>query len=84
MQLPLTMLTIILFVFSMSLWRAPAVALMPALTPPELRSEGNAIINLMGGVGSVVGLAAGYIVSAVYLLITGVKVTAEMVRKLFG
>lgn len=76
-SLPATMVCIILFVFSMSLWRAPAVALMPALTPPHLRSEGNAIINLMGGVGSVVGLAAGYIVSAVYLLITGVKVTAE-------
>ena len=75
--LPFTMLFIILFVFSMSLWRAPAVALMPALTPPELRSEGNAIINLMGGVGSVLGMVAGALVSAVYLLVTGVKVTAE-------
>ena len=75
--LPVTMLFIILFVFSMSLWRAPAVALMPALTPPELRSEGNAIINLMGGVGSVVGMVAGALVSAIYLAVTGVKVTAE-------
>ncbi len=75
--LPVTMLFIILFVFSMSLWRAPAVALMPALTPPELRSEGNAIINLMGGVGSVVGMVAGTLVSAIYLAVTGVKVTAE-------
>ena len=57
--LPATMICIILFVFSMSLWRAPAVALMPALTPPHLRSEGNAIINLMGGVGSVLGMVAG-------------------------
>ena len=75
--LPVTMLFIILFVFSMSLWRAPAVALMPALTPPELRSEGNAIINLMGGVGSVLGMVAGALVSAIFLLVTGVKVTAE-------
>lgn len=75
--LPVTMLFIILFVFSMSLWRAPAVALMPALTPPHLRSEGNAIINLMGGVGSVIGMVAGALVSAIYLLVTGVKVTAE-------
>ncbi len=75
--LPVTMICIILFVFSMSLWRAPAVALMPALTPPELRSEGNAIINLMGGVGSVVGMVAGTLVSAIYLLVTGVKVTSE-------
>ena len=76
-SLPATMLFIILFVFSMSLWRAPAVALMPALTPPTLRSEGNAIINLMGGVGSVIGMVAGAAVSAVYLLVTSVKVTAE-------
>lgn len=75
--LPVTMLFIILFVFSMSLWRAPAVALMPALTPPHLRSEGNAIINLMGGVGSVIGMVAGTLVGAIYLLATGVKVTAE-------
>ena len=75
--LPVTMFFIILFVFSMSLWRAPAVALMPALTPSHLRSEGNAIINLMGGVGSVIGMVAGTLVSAIYLGVTGVKVTAE-------
>lgn len=75
--LPVTMIFIILFVFSMSLWRAPAVALMPALTPSHLRSEGNAIINLMGGVGSVIGMVAGTLVSAIYLATTGVKVTAE-------
>lgn len=76
-SLPATMLCIILFVFSMSLWRSPAVALMPALTPPALRSEGNAIINLMGGVGSVIGMVAGTAVGAVYTLITKVTVTAE-------
>lgn len=76
-SLPATMFFIILFVFSMSLWRAPAVALMPALTPPELRSEGNAIINLMGGVGSVIGMVAGTAVGVVYKLITGVEVTTE-------
>lgn len=76
-SLAATMICIILFVFSMSLWRAPAVALMPALTPPELRSEGNAIINLMGGVGSVIGMVAGTLVSAIYLAVTGVKVTSE-------
>ncbi len=70
-QLPLTMFVIILFVFSMSLWRAPVVALMPDLTPPELRSEGNAIINLMGGVGSAVGMVAGTIGIALCTLIAG-------------
>ncbi len=76
-SLPLTMLFIILFVFSMSLWRAPVVALMPALTPPALRSEGNAIINLMGGVGSAIGMFAGTIVGVIYKLFTGIEVTAE-------
>ena len=71
MQLPLTMLMVILFVFTMSLWRAPVVALMPDLTPPELRSEGNAIINLMGGVGSAVGMVAGTIGIALCTLLAG-------------
>ena len=71
LQLPLTMFVIILFVFSMSLWRAPVVALMPDLTPPELRSEGNAIINLMGGVGSAVGMVAGTIGIALCTLFAG-------------
>ncbi len=74
-SLPLTMLFIILFVFSMSLWRAPVVALMPALTPPSLRSEGNAIINLMGGVGSAIGMFAGTIVGAIYSAITKIEIS---------
>ncbi len=69
--LPATMLTVILFVFSMSLWRAPAVALMPDLTPPHLRSEGNAIINLMGGLGSALGMVAGTIAIALCGIFTG-------------
>ena len=73
MALPATMITIILFVFSMSIWRAPAVALMPALTPPHLRSEGNAIINLMGGVGSAVAMLAGTLAIALCGLFTGLS-----------
>lgn len=38
---------------SMGLYRSPAVALMPDLTPNRLRSRANAIINLMGAVGGV-------------------------------
>lgn len=70
-SLSATMVAIILFVFSMSLWRAPVVALMPDLTPTELRSEGNAVINLMGGAGSLVGLVAGTLVVAIYGAVTG-------------
>ncbi len=41
---------------SMGIYRSPAVALMPDLTPKPLRSKGNAIINLMGAVGGVITL----------------------------
>ena len=77
LALPLTMLVVILFVFSMSLWRAPVVALMPDLTPPELRSEGNAVINLMGGLGSAIGMIAGTIGIALCAAFTGLT-TAEV------
>jgi len=80
MQLPLTMITVILFVFSMSLWRASVVALMPDLTPPELRSEGNAVINLMGGIGSAVGMVAGTVGIILCMLFTGhskAEITAD-------
>ncbi len=69
--LPVTMAFIILFVFTMSLWRAPVVALMPDLTPPHMRSEGNAVINLMGGVGSAVGMVAGTLAIMLCGLFTG-------------
>lgn len=39
-----------------ALYRSPAVALMPDLTPKSLRSKGNAIINVMGVVGSILTL----------------------------
>ncbi len=76
-SLPLLMTTVILFVFTMSLWRAPVVALMPDLTPSELRSEGNAIINLCGGAGSLVGMIAGTIITFVFNAIYGKDNFAE-------
>ncbi len=36
---------------AMGLYRSPAVALMPDITPKPLRSKANAIINLMGTLG---------------------------------
>ena len=41
---------------SMGLYRSPAVALMPDLTPPEYRSQGNAVICIMGALGSMYSL----------------------------
>lgn len=45
-----------LLLLSMGLYRSPAVALMPDLTPNPLRSKANAVINLMGAVGGVYAL----------------------------
>lgn len=55
-NLPLFLAALALTLLSMSLYRSPAVALMPDLTPKPLRSKGNAIINLMGAVGGVMAL----------------------------
>jgi len=45
---------------AMGVYRSPAVALMPDVTPKPLRSKANAIINLMGAVGGIIylGIAA--------------------------
>ena len=51
--LPLFIIVLLLLLVSMGLYRSPAVALMPDVTPKTLRSKGNAVINLMGAVGGV-------------------------------
>lgn len=50
------MVALCLVLCSMSVYRSPAVALMPDVTPKPLRSRGNAIINLMGAVGGILSL----------------------------
>ncbi len=40
----------------MCLYRSPAVALMPDVTPRPIRSNANAVINIMGTVGGVITL----------------------------
>ena len=45
----------IAFSISMGFYRSQAVSLMPDFVQPEHRSKGNAIINLMGGVGNAIG-----------------------------
>lgn len=57
------MLDVIVFNFIMSTWRSPVVAMMPDFTPSEIRGEGNAVINIMGGVGVVLGTIAGKIIT---------------------
>lgn len=52
-NLALFVISLFALLVSMGLYRSPAVALMPDLTPKPLRSAGNAVINLMGAVGGV-------------------------------
>ncbi|MFO7952911.1 MAG: MFS transporter [Bacillota bacterium] len=47
-------LTEILFTAAMHSYRGPVISLMPDHTPPEKRSTGNGIINLMGGIGTLI------------------------------
>ncbi len=44
----------ILFTTAMHSYRGPVISLMPDHTPPEKRSAANGIINLMGGVGTLI------------------------------
>lgn len=55
--------TLVLFMvlmnLSMSLFRAPTVALMPDITPEPQRTKANGVINFMGGIGSVLAFGIG-------------------------
>jgi Na+/melibiose symporter-like transporter len=53
MNLWMLLLLIMCYNLAMAFYRSPAIALMPDLTPSEVRSKGNAIINLMGGLGTI-------------------------------
>lgn len=57
------MAAIIGFNLIMALWRSPVISLMPDVTPAPLRSEANGIINMMGGVGSIVAFFVGGLLS---------------------
>jgi maltose/moltooligosaccharide transporter len=56
--LPLLAITVILNL-ALAWFRAPLISLMPDLTPQELRSPANGVINLMGGGGTVIVLMLG-------------------------
>lgn len=60
---PLIIFIVLLLVVlvSMSVFRSPAVALMPDVTIKPLRSKANAVINLMGTAGGILVLVLGII-----------------------
>ncbi|MBQ7445714.1 MAG: MFS transporter [Clostridia bacterium] len=53
LSFPVFMVTLILLLVVMSIYRAPAVAYMPDVTEKPLRSKANAVINLVGYVGGI-------------------------------
>lgn len=65
MKNPVTLVFFILLLLgvlvSMGLFRSPAVALMPDVTPKPLRSKANAVINLMGSFGGILVLVLGMV-----------------------
>lgn len=64
LSIALMMAVIIFFNFTMSVWRSPVVSLMPDFTPSGLQSDANAVINIMGGIGQMVGFVVGTIATA--------------------
>jgi len=60
---PLVFFILLLLVtlIAMATFRSPAVALMPDVTVKPLRSQANAIINLMGTAGAMIVLALGIV-----------------------
>lgn len=48
------MVILLLVLIAMATFRSPAVALMPDVTPKPLRSQANAMINLVGGLGGAI------------------------------
>ena len=60
---PLIVFAVVLLIvlIAMAVFRSPAVALMPDVTIKPLRSQGNAVINLMGTFGAMLVLLLGII-----------------------
>jgi len=74
------------FLTAMAGFRTPVIALMPDLTPSPLRSQANGVINLMGGIGTLLAtLASGALYAmgrAVPFAFGGVLMAAAVVMLL--
>jgi len=67
-ELWLLLVWVFCFGISMGFYRSQAVALMPDFVKPVNRSKGNAIINIMGGIGAIIAFTLGSLVDInVYL-----------------
>ena len=74
--------TLLVVLVAMSLFRSPAVALMPDVTVGPLRSKANAVINLTGTAGGILALALGKLLTSsdnLYMEYTGYVIAVAMV-----
>ena len=85
--LALFMIAVGVFLVAMAGFRTPVVALMPDLTPSPQRSQANGVINLMGGVGTLVAtLGSGFLYGMgriVPFIFGGVLMAAAVLMLLF-
>ena len=81
---PLWVLLLWMFFFnvSMGFYRSQAVALMPDFVVPAHRSKGNAIINLMGGVGAVIAYVLNLLLVPYSLFLSFLLVSIIMMASL--
>lgn len=56
----------LVMVVCMALWRTPMFALLPDLFPSALRSQANAVVNIMSGIGGILAFVLGGALFAVY------------------
>ncbi|MGB5912591.1 MAG: MFS transporter [Promethearchaeia archaeon] len=84
-QQNLTQLLIWMFFFgiAMGFYRAQAVSLMPDFIEPVNRSKGNAIINMMGGLGGVIGYGLSLVAGLITLQGAFIVASVLMVVSLF-
>ncbi len=61
------MLAVIAMILAADLFRTPAIALMPDLTPSPLRSQANGVINLMGGLGATLAFLGGGVLADIHI-----------------
>lgn len=72
-----------LILLIMNMYRNPAVALMPDITPKPLRSQANGVINLVGYIGAVMGGAIALVIGIFFKDLEKQGIAAFIVASFF-